>query len=689
MGDRKFSQSLGIIVVILSLCFAPLAISQTEKSLAQKSDVRLLIDISGSMKKNDPNNLRIPALQLVTNLLPKGADAGVWTFGRYVNMMVPLSKVDAHWQNQATQSAKKINSRGLYTNIGSVLEKASYGWTSPNSHEKRSFLLLTDGMVDISKDPAVNKKERSRILNVILPKLKRAGVSIHTIALSENADHELLKQLSTQTDGWYQEVNNAEELQKVFLKIFEQAAQRDALPIVDNQFPVDESIEEMTVLVFKQPGSKATKLISPSDKTFDSSTADPSIRWFATDGYDLITVEKPQTGNWKIDAKVDPDNRVMVVSKLGLSINALPNNLLAGEAIDYQLQLLEEGKPIKNKDFLSLVDAILEQDKNGQKSKLAMFYDSANQTFKQSFFTDSFEGELKLTLKVTSPTFERVRSHAINIYGSPIDAEIMISEDNLKPHQLKITTKDDLVDKASLKINLTITQPSGEKKFHVIEQADTITDIAADIKGGHYRIDFKISGKSLLGRHFTVTPESLEFDAKGLPQTEPEPKPEEIVEHADIAEQPVQEDSKQDPVEQSKPVESKPEESKTVEPKPLESKAEASKPEESKPEESKPEESIPEQQVEQGLFGISWIYIGLGANLILAILGFIVWRVIKKRSSKAASAVADELRIDDDDDDEDGEDNEDGVDEDKVNEDEDEDEDEDEQADVSKDKKNE
>jgi len=57
------------------------------------ADVRVLIDISGSMKKNDPNNLRRPALRLLVGLLPEDSRAGVWTFGQYVNMQVPLGKV--------------------------------------------------------------------------------------------------------------------------------------------------------------------------------------------------------------------------------------------------------------------------------------------------------------------------------------------------------------------------------------------------------------------------------------------------------------------------------------------------------------------------------------------------------------------------------------------------------------------
>ncbi|MCF6192910.1 MAG: VWA domain-containing protein [Kangiellaceae bacterium] len=597
---------------LVNFCSAAAA----EKS---KADVRLLIDISGSMKKNDPKNLRIPALQLVTNLLPKGADAGVWAFGKQVNMMVPLATVDSAWQIKATNIANKINSRGLFTNIGNVLEKASYGWIRPSKTEKRSFVLLTDGMVDISKDPAVNAKERKRILEVVLPKLKKAGVAIHTIALSQNADHELLKQLSTQTDGWYQAVDNAEELQRVFLKIFEQAAQRDNLPIKDNLFSVDKSIDEMTVLIFKKDTNDAN-LISPSGKYYNNQLSSPALRWFSTDGYDLVTIQKPETGKWKIDANVDPDNRVMVVSKLGMSISELPNNLLAGEAIAYEMKLLEDGKVIDNSDFLSLVDAKLVQNKDGQESTLAMFFDSGNHAFKQSFFTDSFEGELKLQLQVTSPTFERERSHAINIYGSPLMVKVVISDDNKSPHEIQLTVRDDIVDPVSLEVSAVISSPNQEKQFVSLKDLSNPLELPADMAGGDYEIKLKISGKSILGRAFSVSPAAIKFSGKSLEQ--------ELKGTPPATEKVILEGKKE---EAKEPVE------KEVVP------------------QEAPTEEITEPTVESEAepeSEINWVYVGIGANVLLAIVGFFVWRTIKKRNSKAASSMGDELGLGDDDDDE-------------------------------------
>ena len=75
--------------------------SRAEMTLPPPADVRVLIDISGSMKKNDPENLRRPALNLITELLPAGDTAGVWTFGQYVNELVRHQPVDEAWRKMA------------------------------------------------------------------------------------------------------------------------------------------------------------------------------------------------------------------------------------------------------------------------------------------------------------------------------------------------------------------------------------------------------------------------------------------------------------------------------------------------------------------------------------------------------------------------------------------------------------
>ncbi len=74
---------LGAVLWLLLAVVPPAALADPG-NVALKPDLRLLIDVSGSMKESDPDNLRAPALELIVRLLPEGARAGVWTFGESV-----------------------------------------------------------------------------------------------------------------------------------------------------------------------------------------------------------------------------------------------------------------------------------------------------------------------------------------------------------------------------------------------------------------------------------------------------------------------------------------------------------------------------------------------------------------------------------------------------------------------------
>src|SRR5690606_4610645 len=109
---------LSLLVVVMTAFCVPSIQASEQRSDAVTPEVRLLVDISGSMKQNDPHNLRRPALSLVARMLPVGSRAGVWTFGRLVNALVPLAPVDDRWRARAGSQMDQIRSVALFTNIG-------------------------------------------------------------------------------------------------------------------------------------------------------------------------------------------------------------------------------------------------------------------------------------------------------------------------------------------------------------------------------------------------------------------------------------------------------------------------------------------------------------------------------------------------------------------------------------------
>ena len=401
---------------------------------SKASDVRVIVDISGSMRQNDPENLRIPALNLIVELLPEGAQAGVWTFGQWVNMLIPPGKVNDTWREQAKQKAQSINSHGLRTNIGEAMEKATWKFQKDSDFEQH-IILLTDGLVDITKDSdpqksQKNENERSRIINKVLSNYQELGVKIHTIALSENADKVLLEKLSLDTGGMSEVVNNSEQLVKAFLKAFEKAAPQAAeqVPLAqDNTFEIDESIEEFTALVFRKKGSPPSQLVSPDGQVISQIKGAENARWFSESVYDLVTVENPQGGTWKIKAELDPDNRVTVVSDLKMEIKNLPTTLFPGQQVDFEVYLHEDGEIITNQDFLRLMSVEMKMTAESGRSGIKQISDPQNVPadgrYHESIKRLSSEGQYELQVMVDGKTFKRMRKAYIQV-RQPIGFEI-------------------------------------------------------------------------------------------------------------------------------------------------------------------------------------------------------------------------------------------------------------------------
>ncbi|MGB5562845.1 MAG: VWA domain-containing protein [Sedimenticolaceae bacterium] len=406
-------------------------------SVPEKSDVRVLIDISGSMRQNDPDNLRRPALRMLAGLLQPGTRAGVWTFARWVNNLVPVAEVDADWKKRIQSLSKQISSPGQFTNIEEVLKKASGDWAGEPGTHARHLVLLTDGMVDVSKQPGENESSRSRIIDTLLPRLQAAGVHVHTIALSERADHELMQRLSAETGGWYQQVAQADELQRVFLRMFEKVGQPDTVPLQDNRFVVDGSVNEATVLLFSKPDSPPVVLRSPSGETYTDSDLPAGVAWARDQGYDMITIASPQKGEWTLEADVDPDNRVMIVTDLKLQTSEIPTHIATGEMTGIEASLSNRGKLVTRQAFLKLIDVRAEAigADGAQPQTLNDRGEDGDEKagdgrYGMRFGAQGPDREVELLIAVDSPTFMREKRFRLVVHA-PAQAAVVKGDDGL------------------------------------------------------------------------------------------------------------------------------------------------------------------------------------------------------------------------------------------------------------------
>lgn len=534
------------------------------------TEVRMLIDVSGSMRKNDPDNLRVPALRLVNELLPEGASAGVWLFAEKTEVLAPPAEVDKGWKRKTGARLDRIHSRGLLTDIEQAIATALTGWDAPAGDDERHLVLLTDGLVDVSKDDAADDASRQRVLSAQIEQLKRLGVKVHAVTLSDNVDMPLMRLLTSETGGWLETAKDADALQRIFLHMLEQTAEPTTVPIKGNRFEIDDQVSELTVLAFRAEGGE-TALISPSRDRLSATRHPDSITWRSEPGYDLITVKNPEAGTWRLKGVEDPDNRVVVVTDLQIEATRLPNTLSAGEQPEIEVWLTDHGRTVTRQDLLQVLSARAEIMRLGPQASempiasegqapvlevgeagtapaqaagppgaaperpdgLALTLEPGSGHFAARLDTQSLgTGSYTMKLVIDGGTFQRQTVKRFKIAGAPIavdyEEQLPSPDDPVARIKIRITSEADLIKPDSLLGYLLLEAPGGDSSVvEIPDSAQLPLGIKIPVQApGQYQIKAQLVATTLRDDSIVFRPEpqtlNLDFPAPETPDTEEE-----------------------------------------------------------------------------------------------------------------------------------------------------------------------
>ncbi|MEX0604329.1 MAG: VWA domain-containing protein [Marinobacter sp.] len=516
----------GVWVYALLLFSASKLLAQsanTVPELPAPADVRVIVDISGSMKINDPDNLRQPAVRLIARLLPEGTSAGIWTFGQYVNMLVPFAEVNSAWRQQALERSSQINSVALRTNLGEALEVASDSYLSDGDLSNTQFILLTDGKVDIDPEDSINETERQRVLGELLERIKASGARIHTVALSEAADLDLLTALASGTGGSGSVANDASELSRVFVTALNTAVPQEQLPIRGNGFKVDSGVEEFTALIFsdrKQGGarsSEALTLLTPSGAKVTRDSGPDNLRWVSESGYDLITVDQPQPGDWELVGVLGDGSRVTVVSDLRMVVGDLPARFYSGQVVNVDTAFYEDQSQITNPDFLGVMDVSLmlttEDGRSGRKV-LSETNPPADGVYRDVIQRLEQPGDYQIDLTADGQTFSRKFSGVITL-RPPVRISVSTNRATDRPEYLvTVTPEHPELDLDASSVAMTVTYPDGEVKTSQVPYSPPNKQwqgaVTPEQGDGAYSLELAFTGATHEGTEVNYSPESFQ-----------------------------------------------------------------------------------------------------------------------------------------------------------------------------------
>lgn len=206
-------------------------------------DVVLVLDNSGSMKKNDPDFLVSKAVKEFISQQDENTRVGIVIFDQGVRL--PVSLMDASLANRETilNSIEEINYKGLFTDSPAGIERAIYELKNNGRDDaQKSIIFMTDGIVDTGA--AERDLEKSKWLREDLaPDAADNEIKIFGIAFTEGADFQLIQSIAQKTGGEYYRALTVEDLQGHFEQInniINTLPEPEPVPIVVQPAPVVE-----------------------------------------------------------------------------------------------------------------------------------------------------------------------------------------------------------------------------------------------------------------------------------------------------------------------------------------------------------------------------------------------------------------------------------------------------------------
>lgn len=183
-----------------------------------------MLDNSGSMRTNDPENLINVAVRAFLDRLQGDQHVAIIAFDKRASMLMPLSPLNDESRPRFLSSLDAIDYAGQLTDSPAALERALYELReSSRPGAERSIVFMTDGIVDVAPEgPDPGDVEKGRWMKSTLADLAaESAVRIFGIAFTDGADFELIQMLAKRTGGEYYRAYTPTDMDAVFDSIHE------------------------------------------------------------------------------------------------------------------------------------------------------------------------------------------------------------------------------------------------------------------------------------------------------------------------------------------------------------------------------------------------------------------------------------------------------------------------------------
>lgn len=260
-------------------------------------NLSLILDSSGSMTDNDPDDLRVDAAKMIVDQLPPAAAVSVVDFDGSAETLVSTTGVSPSRQEALVASGRprvkeaigRIDASGN-THIGRALDEGAQTLRD-NARLQNVALLLTDGKGDY--DGEVRSYQEN-------------GWCLYTVALGSEPNLQLLRSLADSTCGEYMKATSAIDVSREFGQVLNDIQDVPLLATGQGELKpnesarhtlsVDETVEDLRLQLTWPGSSMGLQLTGPGGRPVETKGAQG-------DTYAIARAEDVAPGQYTVEVE--------------------------------------------------------------------------------------------------------------------------------------------------------------------------------------------------------------------------------------------------------------------------------------------------------------------------------------------------------------------------------------------------
>ncbi len=418
-----FSTAWFCVVVVLCASCISIGFAQEVKQPAaggeessENIDAVLMLDASGSMLITDPHKLRNQGARLFAGSLNDGDRLAIVEFSESTRVIRPLSPFNPKDLDSVSHDIDRIEATGMYTDLLKAVKKGKEMLeVDLRENATQVVVLLSDGKFEPNPKEGSTETLTKHLLDHLVPEARSQGIKFYTLAFSEQADRELLKEIAVGTGGvsWF--ARTPEEIPQCYSDLFLVVKKPQMVSMTKAGFKIDEDVKEATFYI-KKEGNAVLSLLAPDGGIISEGTDNPEVHWFSEENFVVVTVKKPMAGSWQVSGISSPDGFATVLTNLKL-VTDWPPSISAGQTYLLQVRLYDAQKPVMIAAMADVVQYsfyITATDRIAEPAAKGPLYDDGthgDKVAKDGVFSAEVKvdetGDYKLRVMARAPTFER------------------------------------------------------------------------------------------------------------------------------------------------------------------------------------------------------------------------------------------------------------------------------------------